>query len=91
MSGADLKAIRRKISEAVGDRLSYLDMAALCGLSDPAGNGKDTYRKWEDGDGPSGPVAAFLSVIVEGLEHEDDAVSGFFERIVEDRVGIIHF
>jgi len=97
MSGAELKAIRRKIGEALGDRLTYLDMAALIGLADPAGNGKDTYRKWEDGDGPSGPVAVLVSLIlagltVDGFEADHDyhvAIQQWFVGFVRDRVGIV--
>jgi hypothetical protein len=36
-------------------------MAKLCGLA--PGNGADTMRKWEDGEGPSGPVAVLLSIL----------------------------
>ena len=59
MTGHELKAMRHVIGAAVGgSRLSLAQMAKLCGLA-PA-NGADTIRKWEQGDGPSGPVAALL-------------------------------
>lgn len=88
MTGPELKAIRRTISEAVGDRLSHLDMAALCGLSDPGGNGADTYRKWENGDGPSGPVATLLLFLASGLIHSDHGVREFCLAYVRGSVGI---
>ncbi len=68
MTGAEMKDIRHGLSEAIGRRLSLADMAKLCGLKDPEGNGRDTYRKWEDGDGPSGPVAMLLSLYAAGID-----------------------
>lgn len=88
MTGEELKTIRASFSAAVGDQLSYLDMAALCGLADPAGNGRDTYRKWEDGNGPSGPVAAYLNLIWDGLCDASPAVPAFFREYIIIRVGI---
>lgn len=61
MTGPELKQLREDLGAAVGKRLSVADMAKLCGLA-PA-NGADTIRKWEDGAGPSGPVAALLSIL----------------------------
>jgi len=61
MTGAELKQARNDIGEAVGRRLSTADMARICGLA--PNNGADTWRKWEDGAGPSGPVAAQLSLL----------------------------
>lgn len=61
MTGAELKQLRHDIGEAIGKRLSVADMARICGLA-PA-NGADTWRKWEDGAGPSGPVAAQLEIL----------------------------
>jgi hypothetical protein len=69
MTGPELKQIREDLGDAVGRRLSLADMAHLCGLTPT--NGKDTYRKWEEGPGPSGPVAAFLSVLAYALEGRD--------------------
>jgi hypothetical protein len=90
MSGDELRAAHQRIGEvALGGRLSYSDMARLVGLSDPTGNGKDTIRKWEDGDGPSGPVAALVRLLVAGLEHDEDDVVGFFVGYVIERTGII--
>jgi hypothetical protein len=60
MTGPELKQLRHDLGEAIGRRLSLADMAKICGLA-PA-NGADTWRKWEDGAGPSGPVAALLSI-----------------------------
>lgn len=71
MTGSELKQLREDLGDAVGRRLSLADMAKLCGLSDPERNGKDTMRKWEDGPGPSGPVAALLSVLAYALEDRD--------------------
>jgi hypothetical protein len=62
MTGDELKQLRADLGEAIGRRLSDSDMAALIGLADPKRNGKDTYRKWEDGAGPSGPVTTLLSL-----------------------------
>lgn len=61
MTGAELKQLRADLGEAVGQRLSVGDMAKLCGLA--SANGGDTIRKWEDGAGPSGPVALHLSLL----------------------------
>src|SRR6266700_3833850 len=60
MTGAQLKRLRHDLGDAIGRRLSVADMAKLCGLA-PA-NGADTWRKWEEGEGPSGPVAALMSL-----------------------------
>jgi DNA-binding transcriptional regulator YiaG len=89
MTGEELKAARIMIGDAVGDRLSLSDMAKLCGLSDPAGNGKDTVRKWETGDGPSGPVAAYLTLLAYGLKDGSDSVIWFFQQYVRYRIGIV--
>jgi len=86
MSGADLKRVRKTLGDVISDRLSYQDMAALCGLSDPAGNGKDTYRKWEDGPGPSGPVATLLALMMDGLL-DHDQVREFMIRKIERAIG----
>jgi hypothetical protein len=64
MTGAEMKDIRHGLSEAIGRRLSLADMAKLCGLKDPGGNGRKIHREWEEGEGPSGPVAVFLSLLV---------------------------
>lgn len=63
MTGAELKQMREDLGNAIGRRLSDSDMATLIGLADPKRNGKDTYRKWEDGAGPSGPVTTLLSFL----------------------------
>lgn len=65
MTGEDLRLSRFGIGKAVlGRSLTYSEMAKLCGLSATrtrgdgvvVNNGADTIRKWEEGDGPSGPV-----------------------------------
>jgi hypothetical protein len=61
MSGPELKQLRHDLGDAIGKRLSTADMATIVGLA-PA-NGADTWRKWEDGAGPSGPVAAQLQLL----------------------------
>lgn len=61
MTGPELKQLREDLGETIGRRLSVADMAKLCGLA-PA-NGADTWRKWEDGAGPSGPVTAQLELL----------------------------
>lgn len=61
MTGAELKQMREDLGHAIGRRLSTADMAKVVGLA-PA-NGADTWRKWEDGAGPSGPVAAQLDLL----------------------------
>lgn len=63
MTGPELKQLRHDLGEAVGRRLTLADMAKLCGLKDPERNGKDTWRKWEDGAGPSGPVEVLSSIL----------------------------
>jgi hypothetical protein len=82
MTGKQLKAARYAISRAVGEKISQSDMAAICGLLDPGGNGKTTIRKWEEGLGPSGPVGTLIDLILEGV-HPD--VSGFFINHVRER------
>jgi hypothetical protein len=61
MTGSDLKELRAALGDAIGKRLSTADMAKIVGLA--PGNGADTWRKWEDGAGPSGPVAAQLELL----------------------------
>ena len=61
MTGAELKDLRHDLGDAIGRRLSVAAMAKICGLA-PA-NGGDTWRKWEDGAGPSGPVGAQLELL----------------------------
>ena len=52
MTGAELNAIRGQLSQAIGDRLSYRDMATLVGLADPTGNGKDTFANGKTAAAP---------------------------------------
>jgi hypothetical protein len=74
MTGPEMKDIRFAIGEAIGRRLSLSDMAKLVGLKDYGlkpngkhGNGQETYRRWEEGDGPSGPVAVLLELMARGV------------------------
>ncbi|MCC8963739.1 hypothetical protein H8A95_15825 [Bradyrhizobium sp. Pear76] len=68
MTGDELKDIREDLGNAIGRRLSVADMAKIVGMA-PA-NGADTWRKWETGAGPSGPVAAQLDLLkLASLEH----------------------
>ena len=60
MTGPELKDLREDLGHAIGRRLSVDDMAKVAGLA--PGNGAETWRKWEDGAGPSGPVAALMSI-----------------------------
>ena len=66
MTGAELKQLREDLGEAIGRPLSVADMAKLCGL--PPETGPGTIAKWEAGAGPSGPVAALLSLIAVGCD-----------------------
>jgi DNA-binding transcriptional regulator YiaG len=85
MTGAELKHLRHDLSEAVGRRLSTADMARICGLS--SANGADTIRKWEEGEGPSGPVATLLAIISAGYGNDcDPAIPEFFDRWLENRL-----
>jgi hypothetical protein len=68
MTGSEPKQLREDLGGAIGHRLSTADMAKICGLKDPERNGKDTWRKWEDGAGPSGPVASLMSILVYASE-----------------------
>ncbi len=79
MTGEQFKAARGVFSAATGRKLSQSDMAKLVGLSDPGGNGADTIRKWENGDGPSGPVARLVSLVLDGLttDGSNDPVADF--------------
>lgn len=85
MTGPELKQLRADLGDAIGRRLSLADMAKLCGLNDPERNGKDTMRKWEDGEGPSGPVATLLSIIEDGY-NSGPAVAEFFDRWLKKRL-----
>ena len=86
VTGAQLTAARYAIGRAIGaDKLSWSEMAELCGLLDPTGNGKDTIRKWKNGAGPSGPVSTLVDLILEGVQHTDPDVRGFFINYVRER------
>jgi hypothetical protein len=86
MTGTQLRAARYAIGRAIGaEKLSWSDMADLCGLLDPTGNGKVTVHKWEAGPGPSGPVGRLVDLILEGVTHSDREVRGFFINYVRDR------
>ena len=61
MTGADLKQLRHSLGDAIGRRLTHADMAKICGLAPK--NGGETMRKWEAGEGPSGPVASLLDIL----------------------------
>ena len=82
MNGAELKQLRHDLGDAIGRRLSVADMAKLCGLAPK--NGADTWRKWEDGDGPSGPVATLLSLYAAGLQ--SDWGPDFMLEIMHERL-----
>ena len=66
MTGPELKKLRERLAEAIGQPLSVADMAKLCGL--PPSNGADTIRKWEV-TGPSGPVAELLRILAMASGH----------------------
>jgi transcriptional regulator with XRE-family HTH domain len=78
MTGPELKQLREDLGDAIGRRLSLADIARLCGLA-PA-NGADTMRKWEEGEGPSGPVAALLSLIMALIDRDFDFILAYIER-----------
>lgn len=86
MTGPELKQLRAVLGDAIGRRLSLVDMAKLCGLS--PGNAADTIRKWEDGAGhPTGPVAALLSIIAAAYRDGcDPAVPKFFSQWTASRL-----
>lgn len=68
MTGAELKQLRHDLGDAIDRRLTHADMAKLCGLASK--NGGETMRKWEAGEGPSGPVASLLLLLrCASLEH----------------------
>jgi hypothetical protein len=54
-------------------------------MLDPTDNGKDTIREWKNGAGPSGPVSTLVDLILEGVQHTDPDVSGFFIKYVRER------
>ena len=83
MTGEELYRMRKDLGDAIGRDISFSDMAKLCGLA-PA-NGADTIRKWEAGEGPSGPVAALLSVIAEGL-HAGGRIEAFMRVLINRRL-----
>lgn len=88
MTGAEMKDIRHEITDAVaeaaGGRISLQNMAKLCGLKDPQRNGKDTWLKWENGDGPSGPVATLLALMADGLSDDSPEVRKFMLGMILD-------
>jgi hypothetical protein len=57
MTGPELKQLRVDLSEVLGQTLSALDMAKLCGL--PEKGGADTIRRWE----VRGPTLAATKVL----------------------------
>ena len=65
MTGPELKKLREHLGEAIGQRLTYADMAKLCGLPP---EGADTIRKWEV-SGPNGPVAELLRILAMASDH----------------------
>jgi hypothetical protein len=83
VTGADMKDIRHGLGEALGRRLSLEDMAKLVGLKSPDGRGRLTYREWEEGNGPSGPVAVLLSLYIDGIEYDD---TGFMRQLIRRRL-----
>lgn len=76
MTGEEFKNAHHVFSAAIGRRLSQADIAKIIGLSDPAGNGKDTIRKWEM-EGPSGPVGTLIQLAIDGLTRRNREVEGF--------------
>lgn len=86
MTGAELKALRYAIGEAVyGNGLTLAETAKLCGLA-PA-NGADTMRKWEEGEGPSGPVAHLMELYsVVADESCDKLLRETMARIIDRKV-----
>jgi hypothetical protein len=92
MTGEELNDARRLIGNYFGEQISFADMARIVGLADPSDNGKDTIRKWEDGDGPSGPVATLVNLIVAGLDQSAPPdVRAFFDRCISQRLGLEPF
>jgi len=84
-----MKDVRHALSDAIGRKLTLSEMAKLCGLKDWArrpdgrpGNGRETYREWEDGDGPPGPVAMLLALYAAGLR--ENHYAGCYETIILD-------
>jgi hypothetical protein len=83
VTGPEMKSIRHGLSEAIGRRLSLADMARLCGMKDPGGNGRKVYRGWEEGGGPSGPVAVLLSLYAAGIGSDDDRSRYTFKFLLD--------
>lgn len=81
MTGPELKQVRHGLGEFIGRRLSVADMAKLCGLAPD--NAVATWRKWEEGEGPSGPVAAHLCMIMDGIK-----TGGHVEIWIRDYIGM---
>src|ERR1700683_1834244 len=67
MTGAQLRQIRKDLGEAIGRPLTVKDFAKLCGLPTESGGG--TILEWENGYGPSGPVAVLLSMLSVASDH----------------------
>lgn len=86
MTGEEFKAARATFSAALGRKLSQTDMAVVIGLADPTGNGRDTVRKWEDGDGPSGPVSTLVEFVLNGLTSERPDVASFCVEWILDSI-----
>ncbi|NPU23972.1 helix-turn-helix domain-containing protein [Bradyrhizobium denitrificans] len=84
MTGEEFHGARATFSAASGRKLSQADMAKLVGLSDPGGNGADTVRKWEKGDGPSGPVATLVSLAIDGLTSQKRDIEAFIIEWILD-------
>jgi hypothetical protein len=73
VTGAELKQFRHDLGAAISRRLSTADMARICGLAPK--NGADTWRKWEEGDGPSGPVAVLVELLSWAAASDIEAVT----------------
>jgi hypothetical protein len=82
MTGPEFREARLAIGRKLDRRISWSEMARLCGLSDAEGNGKGTIRKWEAEDGPTGPVAAFVGLLLDGLDAHLDVANFFCVYIV---------
>lgn len=61
MTGHELRQLRKELGQTVGRPLTTGDMAKLCGLETVSG--AEMIAKWEAEIGPSGPVAALLSIL----------------------------
>jgi len=73
MTGAEIYAARRTLGEmwGVGRPLSYLEVARALRLRTDGRQPGDAVRKWERGEGPTGPASVAIEMMLAGAMPPD--------------------